>query len=63
MNGTEVMDVKMKIQSYEESFMISTAIQGEINGLKVPSFKKLDLRSDVLAYAHKHLSTSPSDYR
>ncbi|KAK4502949.1 hypothetical protein PRZ48_006376 [Zasmidium cellare] len=63
MNGQEVSDVKMKIQSYEESFMISTAIQGEINGLRVPSFKKLDLRSDILAYAHKHLSTSPSDYR
>lgn len=63
MNGQEVEDVKMKIQSYEESFMISTAIQGEINGLRVPSFKKLDLRSDILAYAHKHLSTSPSDYR
>ncbi|KXT15370.1 hypothetical protein AC579_2206 [Pseudocercospora musae] len=63
MNGQEVSDVKMKIQSYEESFMISTAIQGEVQILKVPGFKKLDLRTDVLAYAHKHLNVSPSDYR
>ena len=63
MNGQEVEDVKMKIQAFEESFMISTAIQGEIEHLKVPSFHKLDLRSDILSYAHKHLSTSPSEYR
>lgn len=63
MNGSEVVDVRMKIQAYEESFMLSTAIQGQIENLKVPGFQKLDLQSDVLAYAHKHLSTSPSEYR
>jgi len=62
MNGTEVDDVKMKIQSFEENFMLSTAIQGEVAGMKVPSFRKLDLKTDILAYAHKHMSTSPSDY-
>ncbi|PPJ52264.1 hypothetical protein CBER1_10587 [Cercospora berteroae] len=62
MNGQEVTDVRMKIQSYEESFMVSTAIQGEIQGLKVPGFTKLDLKSDVLSYAHKHLDVSPSEF-
>lgn len=63
MNGQEVSDVKMKIQSFEESFMLSTAIQGEIEQMKVPSFHTLDLRTDVLNYAQRHLSTAPSEYR
>lgn len=63
MNGQEVLDVKMKIQAFEESFMVSTAIQGEIQGLEVPGFTKLDMRSDVLAYAQKHLDVSPGEFR
>ncbi|KAK4624730.1 4'-phosphopantetheinyl transferase A [Fulvia fulva] len=63
MHGQEVNDVRMKIQSFEESFMLSTAIQGKIEGIKVPAFKTLDLRNDVLSYAQKHLNTPPSDYR
>ena len=51
MHGNPVSDVRMKIQAFEENFMLSTAIQGEIYGLKVPAFKKLDLASDVLAFA------------
>ena len=63
MNGQEVLDVRMKIQAFEESFMVSTAIQGEIQGLKVPGFTKLDLKSDVLLYAHKHMDVSPSELK
>ncbi|KAI5362298.1 Putative 4'-phosphopantetheinyl transferase domain-containing protein [Septoria linicola] len=63
MNGQEVVDVRMKIQAFEESFMVSTAIQGDIQGMKVPGFTKLDLRSEVLSYAHKHLDVSPSERR
>ena len=51
LHGIPVNDVKMKIQAFEENFMLSTALQGEIQGLKIPAFKKLDLQSDVLAYA------------
>lgn len=63
MNGQEVVDVRMKIQAFEESFMVSTAIQGDIQGMKVPGFTKLDLRSEVLSYAHRHLDVSPSERR
>ncbi|KAK3720015.1 hypothetical protein LTR37_004138 [Vermiconidia calcicola] len=50
MHGRNVNDVKMKIQAFEENFMLSTAIQGEIQGIKVPAFKSLNLESDVLAF-------------
>jgi 4'-phosphopantetheinyl transferase len=50
MHGRQVQDVQMKIQGFEENFMISTAIQGEIQGLKIPAFKSLDLETDVLAF-------------
>ena len=63
MNGQEVCDVKMKIQSFEESFMLSTAIQGQIDGMTVPAFKTLDLRNDILSYAQKNLITPPSEFR
>lgn len=50
LHGKPVNDVRMKIQAFEEDFMISTAMQGEIQGLKVPAFKTLNLESDVLCY-------------
>ena len=50
MHGRAVNDVRMKIQAFEEDFMLSTAIQGEIQGIKVPAFKSLNLESDVLAF-------------
>jgi 4'-phosphopantetheinyl transferase len=49
MHGKPVPDVQMRIQSFEENFMISSAIQGEIQGLSMPAFKTLDLESDILA--------------
>ncbi|KAM0714800.1 hypothetical protein Q7P37_009264 [Cladosporium fusiforme] len=51
----EVGDVKMKIQAFEEDFMISTAMQGDIEGLKVPGFTTLDMESDVMNYAEGRL--------
>ena len=49
--GKPVSDVKMNIQAYEENFMFSFAIQGEISGLKIPSTQTLDLYADVLSQA------------
>jgi 4'-phosphopantetheinyl transferase len=63
MNGQEVMDVKMKIQAFEECFMISTAIQGQIAGLKVPGFTKLDLGVDIMAHATKFRDVAPTEFR
>jgi len=60
MHGRAVDDVKMKIQAFEEDFMLSVAIQGDIEGLKIPSFTKLHLDKDILSYASNHLhSTAP----
>ena len=50
LHSRPVNDVKMKIQAFEEDFMISAAIQGEIQGLKIPAFKTLNLEKDVLAF-------------
>jgi 4'-phosphopantetheinyl transferase len=58
----EVSDVKMKIQAFEEDFMISTAMQGDVEGLKVPGFTSLNIDSDVMSYAQQnltHMSKSP----
>lgn len=52
----EVSDVKMKIQAFEEDFMISTAMQGDVEGLKVPGFTTLDLNGDVMNYAENNLT-------
>lgn len=52
----EVSDVKMKIQAFEEDFMISTAMQGDVEGLKVPGFTTLNLDSDVMRYAQQNLT-------
>ncbi|GAB7359786.1 hypothetical protein MBLNU230_g6956t1 [Neophaeotheca triangularis] len=49
--GKTVRDVKMKIQAFEEDIMISTAIQGDVEGVVVPAFKTLDLTKDVLPQA------------
>ncbi|KAK1818172.1 hypothetical protein LTR12_007450 [Friedmanniomyces endolithicus] len=51
LHGRVVDDVKMKIQAFEEDFMISCAIQGAIHGLTIPAFQKLDLALDVLSCA------------
>jgi 4'-phosphopantetheinyl transferase len=72
LNGLSVPDVAMKMQSFEENFMISTAIQGDIQGLKIPAFKMLDLEADVLANSplrslapkmtHKRVVSEPPPY-
>ncbi|KAI7299278.1 hypothetical protein KC315_g17692, partial [Hortaea werneckii] len=56
LHGRPVDDVRMKIQAFEENFMLSTAIQGAVEGLKIPAFQKLDLQADVMAFAGEHLS-------
>ncbi|KAI7209211.1 putative phosphopantetheinyl transferase [Hortaea werneckii] len=56
LHGRPVDDVRMKIQAFEENFMLSTAIQGAVEGLKIPAFQKLDLQADVMAFAGDHLS-------
>lgn len=60
MHGRVVDDVKMKIQAFEEDFMLSSAIQGNIQGLSIPAFTKLNLEKDVLAFANDHVSTTTS---
>lgn len=50
MHGKQIHDVRMKVQALEEDFMISTAIQGEIHGIKVPDFKNLDLEKDIMKF-------------
>jgi len=52
-----VEDVKMKVQAFEEDFMFSTAIQGNISGLKIPSFQNVNLQKDILAFAGENLDT------
>jgi len=60
MHGRTVDDVKMKIQAFEEDFMLSVAIQGDVEGLKIPAFTRLHLEKDVLAHANEYLtSTAP----
>ncbi|KAK5170638.1 uncharacterized protein LTR77_005227 [Saxophila tyrrhenica] len=49
LHGKPVHDVKMKIQGFEENFMISVAMQGDLQGLAFPAFKSLDLEADILA--------------
>jgi 4'-phosphopantetheinyl transferase len=56
LNKKEVSDVKMKIQAYEEDFMIATAMQGDVEGLKVPGFTSLNLNADVMQYAQDNLT-------
>lgn len=51
LHGQPVSGVRMRSQAFEENFMISTAIQGEIEGLHMPGFQMLDLQIDVLAFA------------
>ncbi|WPH04927.1 4'-phosphopantetheinyl transferase superfamily [Acrodontium crateriforme] len=61
LEGRIVTDVKMKIQSYEEDFMIATAIQGEIQNISVPHFRKLDLERDILPFSvDQHHTASKS---
>lgn len=50
LHGEKVEDVKMSIQAFEEDFMLAVAVQG-LQGVEAPEFRKLDLESDVLAFA------------
>ncbi|EMC94199.1 hypothetical protein BAUCODRAFT_74871 [Baudoinia panamericana UAMH 10762] len=60
LHGRHVNDVKMKVQAFEEDFMISCAIQGNIQGLKIPAFQKLHLDKDVLNIARDTLERKDS---
>jgi 4'-phosphopantetheinyl transferase len=51
LHGARVEDVRMTLQAFEEEFMLATAVKGEVDGMEVPGFKKLDLESDVLVFA------------
>jgi 4'-phosphopantetheinyl transferase len=55
MHGKPVDDVRMKIQAFEENFMLSVAIQGNVEGLKIPPFQTLNLHKDVLAFSNDYL--------
>lgn len=54
LHGQEVDDVRMKIQAFEESFMLSAAIQGDVKGIDIPAFKEVDLESDIMRFAERH---------
>ncbi|KAK4540131.1 hypothetical protein LTR36_009796 [Oleoguttula mirabilis] len=58
MHGRVVDDVKMKIQAFEEDFMLSCAIQGNIQGLKIPAFHKCHLEKDILSCAIDRFTTT-----
>ncbi|KAG9563354.1 putative phosphopantetheinyl transferase, partial [Aureobasidium melanogenum] len=50
LHGEKVDNVKMTLQAFEENFMLATAVQG-LQGLEAPPLTKLDLESDVIAFA------------
>lgn len=51
LHGQPVSGVRMKSLAFEENFMISTAVQCELQCLQIPAFQKLNLQTDVLAFA------------
>lgn len=55
LHGKEVKNVRMKLQAFEEDFMIGTAIQGDIQGVEMSPFETLNLDSQVIQYAHDNL--------
>ncbi|QIW95626.1 hypothetical protein AMS68_001144 [Peltaster fructicola] len=55
LRGRAVTDVRMKLQAFEEDFMIGTAIQGDISGVKIAPFKELNMETDVMQYAQENL--------
>jgi 4'-phosphopantetheinyl transferase len=59
MHGKQVNDVRMQIQAFEEDYMLSTAIQGEIQGIKVPAFKSLNLERDVMSFTPLEQRSQP----
>jgi 4'-phosphopantetheinyl transferase len=61
MHGKQVHDVRMKVQALEEDYMLSTAIQGDIQGIKVPAFQSLNLEKDVMQWTP--LAYKPSQLR
>ena len=60
LHGKIVDDVRMKIQSFEEDFLISCAIQGNIDGLTIPAFQRVDVASDILIYANDGIERKDS---
>ena len=62
MHGRVVDDVKMKIQAFEEDFMLSVAIQGNIGGLSIPAFHRLHLEKDILHWADDHFKSSAAPH-
>jgi 4'-phosphopantetheinyl transferase len=56
----EVSDVRMNLTAFDENHMLSTAIQGRIDGIRVPPFSTLHLQSDIMDHAHQYMNTSPS---
>lgn len=53
LRGRLVHDVKMKLQAFEDKFMLASSIQGAVENLHIPSIKCLDLQTDVLPFARK----------
>ena len=63
LHGRTLQDVRIKIQALEEDFMLSSAMQGEIAGLKLPSFTSLDLGAEIKACTGDDISHSHSNAR
>lgn len=64
LNKSAVNDVRMKIVAFEKNIMLSTAIQGSVENMHVPAFTMIDLRRDILSYAHTYLKvTTPVEER
>lgn len=59
LKGRPVTDVRMKLQAFEENFMIGTAIQGDISDIEIAPFRDLDMENDVLEYAQDNLWSAP----
>lgn len=49
LHGEKVEDVNMTLQAFEEDFMLATAVKG--TEMQVPEWRRLDLGSEVLAFA------------
>lgn len=59
LRGRVVSDVRMKLQAFEEDFMIGTAIQGDVSGIELASFKELNVDNDIIHYAQENLWSAP----
>nr|POF07131.1 isoform 2 of l-aminoadipate-semialdehyde dehydrogenase-phosphopantetheinyl transferase [Quercus suber] len=57
MNGRTISNVRMKIQAFEEEYMIATSVQGNhVADVQVPAFRNLDIDRDILAFAGDNLA-------